>query len=67
MGIKMIYKKTLAMDLIKAGHDLEYTTRNRKNKKYQCYAFEDSVELRKSIAQINNQEYTGHSTDDETE
>ncbi|HDR7395831.1 TPA: hypothetical protein QCX23_003107 [Bacillus toyonensis] len=67
MGIKMIYKKTLAMDLIKAGHDLEYSTRNRKNRKYQCYAFEDSVELRKSIAQINNQEYTGHSTDDETE
>lgn len=55
------------MDLIKAGHDLEYTTRNRKNKKYQCYAFEDSVELRKSIARINNQEYTGHSTGNETD
>ncbi|MGO0657563.1 hypothetical protein [Bacillus mycoides] len=67
MGIKMIYKKTLAMDLIKAGHDLEYTTRNRKNKKYQCYAFEDTVELRQSIARINNQEYTGHLTDDETD
>ena len=67
MGIKMIYKKTLAMDLIKAGHDLEYTTRNRKNKKYQCYAFEDSVQLRKSIARINKQQYTGHSTGDETE
>lgn len=67
MGIKMIYKKTLAMELIRDGFDLEYTTRNRKNRKYQCYAFEDSVELRKSIAQINNQEYTGHSTGDETE
>lgn len=67
MGIKMIYKKTLAMDLIKAGHDLEYTTRNRKNKKYQCYAFEDSVELRKSIAQINNQRYKGYSTGNEME
>ncbi|MGE6309388.1 hypothetical protein ACQKD6_02660 [Bacillus cereus] len=59
MGIKMIYKKTLAFDLIKAGHMLEYTTRNRKNKKFQCYAFNDSPELRKSIARINNQSYKG--------
>ncbi|MFJ8415025.1 hypothetical protein [Bacillus paramycoides] len=67
MGIKMIYKKTLAMDLIKAGHDLEYTTRNRMNRKYQCYAFEDSPELRKSIARINNQRYKGYPIGDETE
>ncbi|WP_342380401.1 hypothetical protein [Bacillus thuringiensis] len=66
MGIKMIYKKTLAMELIKAGHDLEYTTRNRKNRKYQCYAFNDSVELRKSIAKINNQRYKGYPINDET-
>ncbi|PET04394.1 hypothetical protein CN505_15885 [Bacillus cereus] len=67
MGIKMIYKKTLAMDLIKAGHDLEYTTRNRKNKKYQCYAFNDSPELQKSIARINNQSYNGYPTSNEME
>lgn len=48
------------MKLIKAGHDLEYTTRNRKNRKYQCYAFNDSAELRKSIARINNQRYKGY-------
>ncbi|AJH61806.1 hypothetical protein FOC75_04465 [Bacillus cereus] len=66
MGIKMIYKKTLAMDLIRDGHDLAYTTRNRKNRKYQCYAFEDSVELRKSIARINNQRYNGYPINDET-
>ncbi|GIX59820.1 hypothetical protein BPADB04_48500 [Bacillus paranthracis] len=67
MGIKMIYKKTLAMDLIRDGHNLEYTTRNRKNRKYQCYAFEDSVELRKSIAKINNQRYKGYPIGDEME
>lgn len=67
MGIKMIYKKTLAMDLIKAGHDLEYTTRNRKNKKYQCFAFEDSPELRQSIARINNQSYKGYPKGNETD
>ncbi|MDR4144916.1 hypothetical protein [Bacillus paranthracis] len=67
MGIKMIYKKQLAFDLIKAGHMLEYTTRNRKNKKYQCYAFNDSPELQKSIARINNQSYNGYPTSDETE
>lgn len=63
----MIYKKTLAMDLIKAGHDLEYTTRNRKNKKYQCFAFEDSPELRQSIARINNQSYKGYPKGNETD
>lgn len=63
----MIYKKQLAFDLIKAGHMLEYTTRNRKNKKYQCYAFNDSPELQKSIARINNQSYNGYPTSDETE
>ncbi|MFB5560276.1 hypothetical protein [Bacillus cereus] len=67
MGIKMIYKKTLAMDLIKAGHDLEYTTRDRNNKKYQVFAFEDSMELKKSIAQINNQRYNGYPTGNEME
>ncbi|MFB5574705.1 hypothetical protein [Bacillus cereus] len=67
MGIKMIYKKTLAMELIKAGHDLEYTTRNRKNRKFQCYAFNDSAELRKSIARINNQRYNGYPINDEME
>ncbi|WP_218939823.1 hypothetical protein [Bacillus thuringiensis] len=55
------------MDLIKAGNDFEYTTRNRKNKKHQYYAFEDSVELRKSIARINNQSYKGYTRGDETE
>lgn len=55
------------MDLIRAGHDLEYTTRNRKNKKYQCYAFNDSPELQKSIARINNQSYNGYPKDSETE
>ncbi|PFX62960.1 hypothetical protein COL36_06530 [Bacillus wiedmannii] len=67
MGIKMIYKRTLAFELIKDGHMLEYTTRNRKNKKYQCYAFNDSPELRKSIARINNQSYNGYPKDNETE
>ncbi|HDR7585526.1 hypothetical protein BW899_06660 [Bacillus mycoides] len=67
MGIKMIYKKTLAMDLIKAGFDLEYTTRNRKNRKYQVFAFSDSPELRKSIARINNQSYKGYPKGNETD
>ncbi|EJR12433.1 hypothetical protein [Bacillus cereus] len=55
------------MDLIRAGHDLEYTARNRKNKKYQIYAFEDSVELRKIIARINNQNYKGYLKGNETD
>lgn len=55
------------MDLIKAGFDLEYTTRNRKNRKYQVFAFSDSPELRKSIARINNQSYKGYPKGNETD
>lgn len=57
MGIKMIYKKTLAIELVKAGHDIEYTTRNRANRKYQCYAFIDSPELRQDLARITGKSY----------
>lgn len=56
-GLKLIYKKQLAMDLIRAGHDLEYTSRNWDNDKYQVFFFKDSVELRKDIARLNKQPY----------
>ena len=55
MSKKLIYKKTLAMDLIKKGHDLNYTARNRNDGKYQVYFFDDSTSLRKDLAEL-----TGH-------
>jgi hypothetical protein len=45
MGLKLIYKKTLAMDLVRLGYDLEYTAKNRDNKKYQVYFFHDSPDF----------------------
>ncbi|PGZ95177.1 hypothetical protein COE51_21350 [Bacillus pseudomycoides] len=57
MGIKMIYKKTLAMDLIKLGHDLEYTSKNRENQKYQVFFFQDCPQLRKDMCMLLGQEY----------
>lgn len=58
MGVKIVYKKSLAIGLIKLGHDLEYTARNRSNPKYQVYFFIDSKELRKSMAKLTGKEYT---------
>ncbi|MGE6541088.1 hypothetical protein [Bacillus luti] len=65
--LKNLYKKTLAIELIKMGHDLHHTMRNWYNPKYQVYVFKDTPELRRDMARINNQEYTGHLTDDETD
>ncbi|MET3407123.1 hypothetical protein ABIC59_004589 [Priestia aryabhattai] len=43
--LKNIYKKTLAMDLIKLGNDLHHTMRNKNNPKYQVYVFHDNEKL----------------------
>ncbi|MBG9589526.1 hypothetical protein ABE26_21470 [Cytobacillus firmus] len=55
--LRLIYKKTLAIDLVKCGHDIEYTARNRNNPKYQVYFFIDTPELRRDIAKINGQDF----------
>lgn len=55
--IKVIYKKELAMDLIKRGHNFLYTTKNRNNRKYQCYMFEASSELDKDLSLLSGREY----------
>jgi hypothetical protein len=56
-GLKLIYKKSLAMELVREGFDIEYTSRNRNDERWQVYFFEDSEELRKSICKINGVEY----------
>ena len=55
--LKYIYKKSLAMDLIRKGHDLSYTVRNRDRPKWYIYVFEDTPELRKDMAEITGHEY----------
>lgn len=43
--MKNVYKKSLAMQLIRMGHDLHHTMRNKFNPKYQVFVFEDTPEL----------------------
>ncbi|WP_242309915.1 hypothetical protein [Bacillus cereus group sp. BfR-BA-01331] len=51
--LKNLYKKTLAMELIKRGHDLHHTMRNRSNEKYQIYVFVETPELIRDMVEIN--------------
>ncbi|MCC0770748.1 MULTISPECIES: hypothetical protein [Bacillus] len=43
--LKNIYKKSIAIELIKMGHDLHHTMRNRSNEKYQIFVFVETPEL----------------------
>ncbi|WP_416434089.1 hypothetical protein [Priestia megaterium] len=42
---KNIYKRQLAMDLIKLGNNLSHSMRNRKNQKYQVFVFYEDEKL----------------------
>lgn len=57
MKLKNIYKKTLAMELIRMGHDLRKTVRNHFNPKYHIFVFPDTPALRRDLAALNNQEF----------
>lgn len=57
MPIKVIYKKALAMELIRRNHNFLYTTKNRNNKKYQCFMFEATEELDKDLSLLSGREY----------
>lgn len=53
-GKKNIYKKSLAMDLIRMGHDLHHTMRNRDNSKYQVFVFMDTPELIRDLLMLTS-------------
>ncbi|KKC56434.1 hypothetical protein OA45_00070 [Bacillus sp. UMTAT18] len=50
--LKNFYKKSLAIELIKCGHSLHHTMRNRSNSKYQVYVFEETPELIRDMLAI---------------
>lgn len=52
-----IYKKSLAMELIKLGHDFHHSMRNRNNDRYQVYVFIDTLEIRKDMARLSGKTY----------
>lgn len=43
--MKNVYKKTLAMDLIRMGNDLNHTMRNYKDPRFQVYVFVQTDKL----------------------
>ena len=54
--MKNIYKKSLAMSLIRMGHDLKHSMRNRNNPKYQVFVFEDTPELIRDLLKLTSDE-----------
>ncbi|PGV58358.1 hypothetical protein COD94_24190 [Bacillus cereus] len=50
--LKNVYKKSLAIELIKRGADLHHTMRNRSNEKYQIYVFVETPELIRDMIAI---------------
>lgn len=50
--LKNIYKKTIAIELIKMGHDLHHTMRNRKDERFQVYVFVETPELIRDMLAI---------------
>ncbi|WP_310199977.1 hypothetical protein [Neobacillus niacini] len=53
--MKLIYKKSLALSLIRMGYDLEYISRNSENPKYQVFFFEHTEKLNQDIAKLHEQ------------
>ncbi|MGM7636487.1 hypothetical protein [Bacillus sp. Hm123] len=62
--MQLVYKKQLMIDLVKLGHDLEYSARNRNNSKYQVYFFKHNEQIERDIAMLNGQEYIGESLEE---
>lgn len=52
-----VYKKSLMVQLVKLGHELDHTERNRNNPKHQIYFFPDSEQIEKDLAMLTGKEY----------
>ncbi|MDW0118733.1 hypothetical protein QTL97_17555 [Sporosarcina thermotolerans] len=57
--VKVIYKKSLFVELVKLGHNFLYSTKNKNNPNYQCFMFEATKELDRDLATITGHEYDG--------
>lgn len=53
--LKNIYKKSIAIELIKRGHDLHHTMRNRNNEKYQVFVFVETPEMIADLIDLGKQ------------
>ena len=57
LPVKVIYKKSLMVELVRRNHNLLYTTKSKLNNKYQAFMFEATPELDKDLAEITGHEY----------
>ncbi|MGE7688102.1 hypothetical protein ACQKMI_02720 [Lysinibacillus sp. NPDC097214] len=51
-GMKNIYKKSLAIELIELGHDLSHTMRNKLNPRYQVFTFFETPEFVEDLLKL---------------
>lgn len=56
LRLKNFYKKSLAMELIRMGHDLHHTMKNRDNPKYQVYVIVETPELIRDMVSISKRD-----------
>ena len=56
MAFKNIYKKSLAIELIKRGHNFHHSMRNRKKPEFQVYVFEATEELIRDMVEVTKNE-----------
>jgi len=54
--LKNIYRKSLAIDLIKLGNNLHHTMRNRNKPQYQVFAFVEDEKLIRDLLYITERD-----------
>ena len=52
-GLKNVYKKSLAIAVIKAGHDFHHSMRNYRRPAYQVYVFVETPELIRDMIEFS--------------
>lgn len=57
LPVKLIYKKSLFVELVRLNNNFLYSMRNQENSHYQVYAFKDTEKLRQDIAMLTGHEY----------
>lgn len=55
---KNIYKKSLAMDLIRYGHDVIRVKQNVNDERWQVYVFKETPELIRDLLYINERTHS---------
>ena len=51
-GLKNVYKKSLAIELIKLGHDLSHTMRNKRDNRFQAFTSNETPEFIQDLIEM---------------